>query len=211
MTAVDPKYIDPVTGRIRSYREMNEPHVRAAKGAEIASSIARREAEAQKPETQKRLESAKRALADAKFQGDKARIAMWRDHVADLSEKLESEQAAERKAEAFAKDRRIALIREEADLIARSGQALLPNSSQVDRDTLVAIARSESYPDPDSQFRDFKELSDRLTDVEIEAERVKASDAAIEAARQGLTAAESKVRTAELEQARARREGVANA
>jgi hypothetical protein len=48
-----------------------------------------------------------------------------------------------------------------------------------------------------------------LTDVELEAERVKQSDAAIEAARQNVTLADSRVQQSELELMRVRRENVA--
>ena len=57
---------------------------------------------------------------------------------------LASEREAEARAKAFATDPRIALIREEADAIARSGHALYPNASQIDLDNLVAIARNVS-------------------------------------------------------------------
>jgi hypothetical protein len=204
------KAIDPVTGRIRGYAEVMESELRAKNAARYAQILADRETEAAKPELVKRIEMYRRQIADAKHNGDRGRASMYREKLDVLESEWEAEQAATRKAKAFAADRRVLHIREEADAIARSGHALLPHSSQVERDTLVAIARSNDYPDPESQYRDFKELSDRLTDVELEAERVKQGDATVEAARQELTLATSKVQTSELELMRAKREAVGN-
>ena len=181
---------DARDGSIRPFKEVFEAEIRAKQAARIAQIHAEREAEAAKSETQKRVEHFQGEYDHARRNDDHHRAKFLKNHLDTLKDQLASERAAEAKAKAFAKDQRIALIREEADAIARSGHVLLPHSSQIDRDNLVAIARSNDYPDPESQYRDFKELSDRLTDVELEAERVKQSDATIEAARQELTLAD---------------------
>jgi hypothetical protein len=195
-------------GSIRPLSEILEAEHNAKFAARQAAILAKQETEAAKSETQKRVERVEHIYAEAKRNDDHARAKYFKSHLDTLKDQLASERAAEAKAKLFAGDRRITLIREEAELIERSGHTLLRHASQVERDNLVAIARSNDYPDPQSQFRDFKALSDRLTDAEIEHERVKASDAEIERNRQGLTAAESKVRTVELEAMRAKRENV---
>lgn len=203
------KAIDPVTGRIRPYSEVAEVELRAKTAARYAQILSDRETEAAKPELVRRVEHFEREYDHARRNDDRARAKFLKTHLDTLKEQLATEQAAQRKAELFSRDRRIGLIREESDAIERSGHALLPHSSQVDRDTLVAIARSNDWPDPDSQYQAYKEMSDRLTDVELEAERVKQSDAEIEAARQEVTAANSRVQTSELELMRAKRDAVA--
>jgi hypothetical protein len=210
MSSYADKARDPETGRIRSYAEVSEAEHRAKTAARIAQIQADRETEAAKPELVKRIEMYRRQIADAKHNDDKARVKIYRDKLEVLEAELAAEQAQAKKAAAFAGDRRIALIREEADAIERSGHVLLPHASQLERDELVALARSNDWPDPQSQFAAFKEKSDRLTDVELEAERVKQWDAKIEAARQEVTLAESRVQQSELETMRAKREGAAN-
>jgi hypothetical protein len=198
-------------GSIRPLSEILESEHNARFAGRTAEILAEREAESKKSETQKRIEQHQAQYDDARRNDDHGRAKMYKTKLDLLKDQRASEQAAESRAKAFSADRRIALIREEAELIERSGAHLLPHASQLDRDNLVAIARNVSdFPDPQSQFLAFKELSDQLTQAEIESERIKASDARIESAPQGLSAAESDVRTAALEQLQARREGVAD-
>jgi hypothetical protein len=198
------------TGAIRPLSQLLESEHNANFAARSAQILAEREAASKKSKTEKLVEDTQRMYDDARHNNDRAKLPFWKNQLEQAKEKLAGEREAEQRAKLFGKDERIALIRQEADLIQRSGAHLLPHASQLERDELVATARSDSYPDPESQFRSFKELSDRLTNAEIEAERIKASDAEIEANRQHMTAAESNVRTAQLEQLRARREGVAS-
>jgi hypothetical protein len=202
--------IDPETGAIRPLSQILQAENSAKFSARQAEILAKQETEAAKSATQKRVEHFQGEYDHARRNDDHARSKFLKTHLDTLKDQLASERAAEAKAKLFAGDRRIALIREEAELIARSGHTLLPHASQIERDNLVAIARSNDYPDPQSQFRDFKELSDRLTDTEIEAERVKQSDAEIEANRQNVTLAESRVQQSELELLRVKRENVVN-
>ena len=196
-------------GSIRPLSEILEAEHNANFAARMAEIRAKQDVEAAKSGTQKRAEHFEHVYSEAKRNDDHARAKFFKAHLDTLKDQLASERAAEEKAKLFAGDRRIELIRQEADLIQASGHTLLPNASQLERDELIQTARSNAWPTPDSQYAEFKRLSDALTDRELGAERIKASDAEIEAARQNLTAAESKVRTAELEQVRARRENVA--
>lgn len=202
--------IDPATGAIRPLSQILDAEQRAKFAARTATVLSEREAEAAKSETQKRVEHFQREYDHARRNDDHTRAKFLKNHLTTLQDQLASERATEAKIKAFAADRRIQLIRQEADAIAQSGARLLPHSSQLDRDNLVAIARSNDYPDPESQFRDFKELSDRLTDAEIVAEQQKQSAAQVEAARHELTAAQSRVQESELQMMRARREAVAD-
>jgi len=208
MSSYADKAIDPETGKIRPFKDVMESEIRTKEAARRATILADAEARSKMGETELRLEQAQRLLAEKKH-NDAPGQKMWRDHVANLEQTLAAEKAQAAKAKAFAGDRRISLIREEADLIERSGAHLLPRASQVQLDELIAIARSEDWPTPDSQFQAFKQASDRLTDIELEAERVKQNDAAVEAARQEVTLANSRVQQSELELMRARRENVA--
>jgi hypothetical protein len=202
--------IDPVTGAIRPLSQLLEAEHSAKFSARQAEILATQATEAAKSQTQKLVERFQAEHDHARRNDDHARAKFWKPQLDKVKDQLASERAVEAKAKAFAGDRRIALIRTEADLIQRSGVHLLPNASQIERDNLVAIARSNDYPTPEAQYRDFKELSDRLTDVELEAERVKQSDAQIEAARQELAAATSRVQQSELELLRVKRENVAD-
>jgi hypothetical protein len=207
--SINPIWLDD-SGNLRSLAQVLEAKNRAARAAEIARDVARKEAEALKSETQKRLDNAQKALADAKFTGDRSRIELWRDHVANLKDQVDIERRdAERKA-AFAADRRIALIREEAGLIEKSGASLYPSSDQTERDVLVQIARSNDWPDPESQYRAYREIAEQLDNREIEAARVRANEHAESMALAGAQHAESMARAAEIRQAQARREGVAD-
>jgi hypothetical protein len=197
-------------GSLRPYSEVAEVELRAKTAARYAQIHSERETEAAKSETQKRVEHFQGEYDHARRNDSHARAKFLKTHLDTLKDQLASERAAESKARQFAADPRIALIRGEADLIERSGHTLLPHAAQVDRDVLVSVARSESYPDPESQWQDYKQLADRLTDVELEAERVKQGDATIEAARQAVTLADSLVQQSELELLRVKREAVAD-
>jgi hypothetical protein len=149
-------------GSIRPYSEVAEAELRAKQAARIAEIHAEREAEAAKSETQRRVDYFQREYDHARRNDDHARAKYLKNHLDTLKEQLATEHAAEVKAKAFAADRRIALIRQEADAIAASGHEMLPHSSQLDRDNLVAIARSDDFPTPDAQYQSFRELADRL-------------------------------------------------
>jgi len=197
-------------GSIRPLSEILASEHNAAFAARSAELLAEREVEARKSATEKLVEGTQKLYDHFRKNDDRHSAKFYKDQLDLAKEKLASEKAAEAKRKLFAGDRRIELIRQEAELIERSGVHLLPNASQLERDELVAIARSDDWPDPQSQFAAFTELSNRLTDAELEAERVKQSDAEIEANRQSLLCAESNVRTAGLEQLRAKREAVAD-
>jgi len=197
-------------GSIRPLSEILESEHNAKFAARSAEILAEREAESKKSKTEKLVEATQQMYDHARKNDNRDTAKFYKAQLDLAKEKLAGERAAEAKAKAFSADRRIELIREEAVLIERSGAHLLPNSSQLQRDELVAIARNNDFPDPESQFRAFKELSDQLTNAELEAERIKASDATIESARQSLLCAESNVRRIELEQMRTNREAVAN-
>jgi hypothetical protein len=196
------KAICPVTGRLRSFAEITAGKAEAEQGARIAQALAKHETEASKPEIAKRIEMYERQIAEAKHNDDHGRARMYKDKLADLKTEYEAQQAAAKKAAMFQADQRISLIRVSADSIDRSGHAIYPNASELDRQMLVSIARSNEYPNPESQYRDFQELADRLDQRELEVERVKASDAAIASAKAGLENAQAQLRTAEIEKAR---------
>jgi hypothetical protein len=197
-------------GSIRPLAEILDAEHRAKFAARSAEILADREAEAKKSETQKRIDQHQAQYDDARHNDDYDRAKMYKTKLDMLKDQLASERATEARNKAFAADPRIALIRTEADCIAKSGNCFYQHASQIDLDNLVAIALNDTFPDPDSQFQAFKELSDRLTDAELEAERIKASDAELESLRKNVTIAESNIRTAELQQARARLEEVAD-
>lgn len=140
MSSYSERAIDPATGRILPYSHVAEVELRAKTAAQNAQKLSAQEVEARKSETQKRVEHFQGAYDEARRNDDHARAKFYKTHLDNLKGQLESERAAEAKAKAFAADRRIALIRTEADLIERSGVHLLPHASQLERDELVATA-----------------------------------------------------------------------
>src|SRR5262245_54993503 len=166
--------IDPKTGNIRSFAEMQEPAFRAKRAAEIASIIAKRETDAKRTPNEKRLQDALAALKDAKFSGDKARIELWTTACAELSELVAADTAKTSRDAAFAADPRIKIIRDLAEGIKQSGQHLYPVTDTVELDTLVAIAASDEWPTPQAQYEAFSELLSAVEDREIAAEKAKA-------------------------------------
>jgi hypothetical protein len=197
--------IDPQTGRIRSYAEIMEPKLRAQRGAQIADALARHEAEGRKTETEKRLEQARAALKDAKFQGDRERMALWRDHIEALTEQYEGEKAQAKREADFASNPRIAGIR--STVSVDSLALLFPASSRVDIETLHAISQSNSYPDSASLINDYDEIWDRLHAENLAAETAKSAELAQTAAKANMEHAESKARLAELAVAKQQQTG----
>jgi hypothetical protein len=115
--------IDPATGRIRPYAEIAEAELRAKTAAHNAQKLAAQETEAAKSDTQKRVERFQAEYDHARRNDDHGRAKFYKGHVDSLKDQLATERAAEAKAKAFAADRRIALIRQEAELIARTRKA----------------------------------------------------------------------------------------
>jgi hypothetical protein len=185
---------------------MQEPALRAKRAAEIASAIAKREADAKRTPNEARLQQAIGALKDAKFSGDKARIELWTTQVVELTELVSADTAKVKRDAEFAAHPGIKIIRDLAEGIKRSGTHLYPVTDAVELDTLVAIAASDAWPTPQAQYEAFSELLSAVEDREIAAEKVKAEAADFEATKQMVTKAQADLKVAELEQARALRQ-----
>jgi hypothetical protein len=195
-----PGWIDEKTGRLRSLREMQEPQQRAAHAAQIASAVARQNADAAKGETQKRLEAAEKAYADAKFQADRPRMAMWKDHIETLTGKLEGEAATAAKAAAFDAHPQVKLIRQTVSV--DSLMHLFPASDRTGVETLHAISQSNEYPTPESLVADYQYHWDQLHSHNLAVEQQRANELGLAAAKADVEHAHAQVRLAELAQAK---------
>jgi hypothetical protein len=193
-------------GDIIPFERMQEAELRAQYSAQHASALAAQAAEAKKSDLEKSIEVFQREADHARRNDDHSRYKFLKTHLETLREQHATEQAARKKAELFANDRLIQLVREEADAVERSGHVLYPHATAVERNTLVAIARSGDYPDPQSQYADYRELADMLSDREIAAERAKANDAEQSATQNMAERAESQARIAQHQLAKARHE-----
>lgn len=192
--------IDPASGRIRSLREMMEPQQRAARAAQIATALAKQKTEAAKSETQKRIDQAEAAHADARFQGDKQRMAMWRDHLESLKGKLADEQAQAEKVKLFDANPQIKLIRQTVGVDSLAH--LFPASDRAEIETLYAISQSNDYPTPESLIADYSYHYDQLHSHNLKVERQREADLAESAAKATVEHANAAVRLAKLEQAK---------
>jgi hypothetical protein len=205
---IDPKWIDPVTGRLRSYASVHESEIRTKEAARRATILADAETEARKGETQKRLDLARRVLAEKKHNDAPARDQrMWKDHVANLEQTLASEAAQAAKDKAFASNELVRLTREGGDLLEKSGHLYFRVSDRTEIDTLVAISRSTAYPTPEAMLADYNQLYDKLHSENLAAEQAREREHEEQMLRSGLAHAESQVRIAELQQGKARQPG----
>jgi hypothetical protein len=195
--------IDPVTGKIRPYREVAQAEIDSREAARRATMLAKAETEARKSETQRRLELAERLLAE-KRHNDLPGQKIFKDHVANLKQQLADEKAQAAKEQAFASNDLVRHIRQEGDYLEKQGHVYFRESSRADIDMLVAISRSTSYPDPESMLDDYRALYDRLHTENLAAEQAKEREHEEQMLRSGLAHAESQVRIAELQQAKSR-------
>jgi hypothetical protein len=193
-------------GTIKPLSEINEAKLRANRSREIASLIAKREADEKRTPNQKLLADAKTFLKDARFSGQAAKIEFWKSKVDELSDVVAADTAKARRDKEFAGDGRIKIIRDLAEGIKRSGPAMYPNADPVDLDTLVALAESNEWPDPSSQYATFNELMSSIEDREIAMEKQKSEAANMEALKQMVTHTQADVKVAEIQQARAARQ-----
>jgi len=207
MSEVPSKYIDPATGRLRSYAEMNESRLRLEEAARRSRALHDAEVERNKTPLQKSIDLARGQLLQAKNNGDRRAKEQWQDRLDVLLDQQATEKAAADRKAAFQSDEGVSLIRDSASAIARSGEAILPGSDLIDRENLIAIAtNAEMFPTPAAAVTEYWSLLGRIEAESLERLLAQAPEVGRTAADAALADSKLQLQIAQLELARAQRQ-----
>ncbi len=204
-TKLDPSYFR-ADGTIKSYEERPREDKAFAQARErIAKETAERTAQ-RETHAQQVLRSSKERLSQLK---DSKRLAAPSErslidtqiHIYESEiRKMEAQATETERRSTLGDNRLVQLYREEADYLEKEGRRTYPNASPDDILLAIQLARSEEWQSPEDLQAAFREVTERITDTQLRADRLKASDAQIAADKSAMESAQANLRVAESQQ-----------